>query len=122
MVKYFCKKCNRITSETKDYNVITNKPCAICGQIAIPSTLFHKIETKERIKNKGKIWVIHQNDDDNMFGLRHAHDYDEKRVLNLETGEIFDKITKQKVRKIKEKELQEIKSKSRFFKDNIFAT
>lgn len=75
-----------------------------------------QIETKEIIKYKGRIWTIHSNDKDFKFGSRHAHDKKNGRILNLDSGEIIDRRSNTIIEKWKEKDLNEFKSLSRFFK------
>src|SRR3989344_7278462 len=115
MTRYFCQKCDRITSETKDYSVLTNKPCRICGDITIPKSYEQFLETKERVKHQG-VWVIHKYDKDTFPSNPHAHNEETGEKLNLFTGEIHHPVTRQIVGKMSDKDLKEFWNKSKLLR------
>lgn len=66
-----------------------------------------RFQTKIRVKSRGDIWILHQNDADPFPSKPHAHHFDENLKLDLSDGRLY------RVRQFKEaipkKELLEIR-------------
>lgn len=77
------------------------------GDIAL---YIHKIKGEIQIKRNG-IWIYHMYDkDDNFPSDFHAHNKELPEVLDIYTGNIYDKRTKKIVRKLSDKKLNYIRN------------
>jgi hypothetical protein len=56
----------------------------------IPSDL-PRLLTEKTVKIKGEVWQVHKNDVDPFPSNPHAHNYDAGVVLDLGTGEMYDR-------------------------------
>ncbi|MBI2137464.1 hypothetical protein HYU12_03015 [Candidatus Woesearchaeota archaeon] len=70
-------------------------------------------ETKERIKHGGTTWEIHKNDPDPIPSKPHLHNLETGEKLNPFTGEIYNPKIKKMTGTMKEKDLDELKQKSK---------
>jgi hypothetical protein len=70
-----------------DFNQINNE---IEFDFKIP-TVLEEIETKVKIKNKGKIFLIHKNDADPFPSNPHAHWIDTNFKIDLRNGDCYHK-------------------------------
>lgn len=116
MVDYFCSKCNKTVSSTTDLYMDYNKRCRFCSEILEPKQRpirkdFDNINIKERRKEKGEIWEIHKNDKDPFPSNPHAHNIETGEKLDLNNGNIYDSRTGNVIRKMKNKDLESLKSK-----------
>jgi hypothetical protein len=59
------------------------------------------------IRYQGR-WQIHQNDVDTYPSDFHAHRKDKAETLDLYTGDVFDPKTRQRIRKLKQKDMRDV--------------
>ncbi|HXG28613.1 MAG TPA: hypothetical protein VNJ47_07185 [Nevskiales bacterium] len=73
--------------------------------------------TEKTVKQDGYVWRFHKTDSDTWPSLLHAHDYDQKLVLDALTGDIYDTMTRQRCKRLSQKGLEQIYQKLRASRD-----
>ncbi|MCC9166699.1 hypothetical protein [Pontibacter harenae] len=94
-------------------SILDRKIALVIGSFEFDSTLFDSILSdnieKARIRDNGRIWIIHNDDKDPKPSLPHAHDYNLNLKLHLGTGEYFRK--NRRLGKLDKKEFERLKLK-----------
>lgn len=66
------------------------------------------IRGEATIKAAGHVWRVHQNDADPFPSNLHAHCQDRPEILDLYTGNVYDARTRTCIRRMRQKDLEEI--------------
>ncbi|MCA3414918.1 MAG: hypothetical protein INF84_09975 [Roseomonas sp.] len=73
--------------------------------------------TERQVRRKNFIWSFHKNDADNWPSSLHGHEYEKGLTLDVITGEVYDKSTRQLCKRLKSKDLKKIQYELRSSKD-----
>lgn len=88
-----------------DFNQIRNE---ITFDFIIPEEI-EELETKVKVKNKGKIFIIHKNDADPFPSNPHAHWLDSNLKIDLSNGKCYH--IRKHIKTLSKKEFKEIREK-----------
>ncbi len=73
--------------------------------------------TEKQVKRGGYIWKFHKSDADNWPSPLHGHDYDKGLKLDATSGDIYDVVTRERCKTLKNRDLQTVQEKLRKSKD-----
>ncbi|MFC6269427.1 hypothetical protein [Frigoriflavimonas asaccharolytica] len=92
--------------ENYDFNQIRNE---VTFNFIIPEEI-EELETKVKIKNNGKIFIIHKNDADPFPSNPHAHWLDSNLKIDLSNGKCYH--IRKHIKTLSTKEFKEIREKA----------
>ena len=92
--------------------VVETGPESIAEEFRVPQSLDEKT-----VKRGGYVWRFHKEDRDDWPSKLHGHDYEKGLKIDAITGDIYDVRTRQRLKKLKPRDLEVIQKQLRSSED-----